>query len=260
MRVLLFANGPVGAALAGWLRETGADVVGAVVHPEGRRAAGEALLTALALPAERVFDGSTLDTPATLAAIQALAPDLGVSLYFGYILRRPLLDSFPRGVVNLHPSLLPHGRGAYPNVWAIVEGTPAGATLHWVDEGVDTGDIAAQREVPVDAWDTGETLYRKLNDAAIRLFRDSWPALAAGTLPRTPQPAGEFRAHRVKDVAAIDEIDLDAPTTARELLKLLRARTFPPYAGAYFRAEDGRRVGVQVVLEPEASPGEDRER
>lgn len=252
MRVLLFANGPVGAELAGWLRGVGADIVGAVVHPEGRRGAGEALMAALALPPERVFDGASLDAPGTLDAIRALKPDLGVSLYFGYILRRPLLDIFTRGVVNLHPSLLPHGRGAYPNVWSIVDGTPAGATLHWVDEGVDTGDIAAQRAVPVEAWDTGETLYRKLNAAATELFRESWPALVAGTLPRTPQPAGDFRAHRVKDVAGIDGIDLDAPTTARELLNLLRARTFPPYAGAYFRTEDGRRVGVQVRLDVDA--------
>lgn len=251
MRVLIFANGPVGASLTAWLRESGADIVGAVLHPAARRSAGDALLEALDLPKYRIFDGSTLQSPETLAAITALAPDLGVSLYFGYILRRPLLDLFPRGVVNLHPSLLPHGRGAYPNVWAIVDGTPAGVTLHWVDEGVDTGDIAAQREVPVDPWDTGESLYRKLSAAAQALFRDAWPALVADTLPRTPQPPGPHRAHRVKDVAAIDAIDLDAPTTARALLDVLRARTFPPYAGAYFRTDDGRRVEVRVRFEVE---------
>ena len=49
----------------------------------------DALLEALDLPKYRIFDGSTLQSPETLAAITALTPDLGVSLYFGYILRRP---------------------------------------------------------------------------------------------------------------------------------------------------------------------------
>lgn len=252
MKTLLFVNGPVAATLAAWLRGVGAEVVGAVLHPEARRSAGPELLDALALPEHRRFDGARLEAPETLDAIAALEPELGVSVYFGYILRRPLLQLFPRGVVNLHPSLLPHGRGAYPNVWAIVDGTPAGVTLHWVDEGVDTGDIAAQREVPVEAWDTGQSLYHKLNEAAAQLFRDSWAALQAGTLPRTPQPTTGFGAHRVKDVAAIDAIDLGAPTTARALLDLLRARTFPPYPGAYFRAPDGRRVDVRVELTPDS--------
>ena len=89
---------------------------------------------------------------------------------FGYILRPNFLRLIPRGCVNVHPALLPYNRGAYPNVWSIVDGSPAGVTIHFVDEGIDTGDIIAQAQVVIEPVDTGESLYRKLERGAVALF------------------------------------------------------------------------------------------
>src|SRR5690606_31461343 len=138
-------------------------------------------------------------------------------------------------------------RGAHPNVWSIVEGTPAGVTLHHVDDGVDTGDIIAQRRIPVEPTDTGQSLYARLEQASVELFRDTWPAIADGTAPRTPQPAEAGSSHRARDLAQLDEIDLDRTFTARALIDILRARTFPPFEGAHFTVE-GRKVGVRISL------------
>jgi methionyl-tRNA formyltransferase len=254
MRLIYFANNWLGWQALVWLRQgrlpADADVVGLVLHPAHKRRFGDELLAAAGLPPERVFTGDQLRDPAVLARIQALDADLGLSVLFDHILKPELLALFPRGVVNLHPALLPWNRGQYPNVWSIVEGTPAGTTLHYIDAGIDTGDIIAQREVVVDPADTGESLYRKLERASLALLQETWPALAAGTAGRRTQPPGGGSYHRTRDVDRIDEIDLDRSYTGRALIDLLRARSFPPYTGAWFRA-GGRKIHLRLTLEPE---------
>jgi len=150
------------------------------------------------------------------------------------------LSSFGRGVVNLHTGWLPFNRGAHPNVWSIVKQKPAGVTLHWMDTRVDTGDIIARKQVEVSAEDTGKSLYHKLETAALALLEQTWPTIEAGRAPRERQ-SGVSTSHRVRDLELIDEIELDRSYSARYLIDILRARTFPPYRGAFFRA-DGKRT------------------
>jgi methionyl-tRNA formyltransferase len=254
-RLLYLGNNWVGWRALEWLRETGQKIVGLVVHPGSRARHRDDIIRASGLSQDRVFDASCLDQTEVANAIFGLGPDLALSVYFGYILRPGFLQRVPRGVVNLHPAYLPYNRGANPNVWSIVDRTPAGVTLHWVDETVDTGDIIARRELPVDPVDTGGTLYHKLERAALDLLREAWPAVVAGTASRTPQePGGTF--HRVADLERLDRIDLDRTYTARQIMDILRARTFPPYRGACFEA-GGRRVFVTVRLEYAANDEDD---
>lgn len=247
MRIIFFGNNWVGWQTLKWLRKQPDPVVAIILHESARRKYGQQLLDEAGLDETCVFDAGTLETPETLARIDATSPDIGVSAYFGHILKPPVLGLLPRGCVNLHPALLPYNRGAYPNVWSIIDRTPAGATLHWIDPGVDTGDIIAQREIPVEATDTGETLHRKLERLSVDVFKDNWPSVVAGTAPRTRQLAGTGTGHRVRDVRQVDEIDLDKSYLARDLLDILRARTFPPHRGAHFRIGD-RKIFVEVKL------------
>lgn len=249
MRIIYLANNRVGWQILSWLKEQGEEIVGLVVHPPHKQKYTEEMIETAGLPDECIFDGSRLREPQTLDAIQTLQPDIGLSILFDYILKPAFLHLFARGVINLHPSYLPYNRGQYPNVWSIVENTPSGVTLHYIDEGVDTGDIIAQREVPVEPVDTGETLYHKLERASVSLFQAMWPAIKTGTTPRILQTHGEGTYHRTKDVEQIDYIDLDRSYTARDLINIIRARTFPPYKGAYIEeGEGGRRVYLRLQL------------
>lgn len=248
MKIIFFANNWTGWQVLAWLKSTKAEVAGVVLHPADRQRHGDEIRRAAGLPEDRLFNGATLREPATLNAIRALSPDIGVSVCFGYILREELLSIFPKGVINLHSALLPYNRGANPNVWSIVDGTPAGVTLHYVDKGVDTGAVIAQREVTVEPVDTGETLYKKLEKESLGLFQETWPLIKAGRAPRQTQKPGEGSSHKVEDLKAIDRIDLDKSYPAGKLLDILRARTFRPYAGAWF-TRNGRRVRVRIELE-----------
>mgnify|MGYP003693610905 CR=1 FL=1 len=73
-------------------------------------------------------------------------------------------------------------------------------TLHYIDPGVDTGDIIAQKESAVSAIDTGETLYRRLELAALVLFAETWPLVRAGQAPRRAQAPDAGTRHRARDV------------------------------------------------------------
>ena len=251
MRVLYFANNRVGLDVLRCLRAQGDDIAGLVVHPPGRSRFRDEMIEAAGLPDGCVFDGDMLRRPEVVERLAGLDAEIGLSVFFGYILRPPVISLVRRGCLNLHPAFLPHCRGAYPNVWAIVDRAPAGATLHYIDEGVDTGDIVARTEVPLLPTDTGETLYRRLERACVDLFAGTWPSVREGTAGRAPQGPGVGAAHRVADVGQLDRIDLDRQYTARELIDVIRARTFPPHPGAYFE-EDGARVYLRLELLTEA--------
>jgi methionyl-tRNA formyltransferase len=247
MRIVFLGNNRVALEVVKWLREQGEEIVALVVHAPEKQKCGPEIIQASGLDRSRVFDARDLNGRQTLQALQALEAEVALSVFFGYIVKAPFLELFPRGCLNLHPALLPFNRGAYPNVWSIVERTPAGATLHYIDEGIDTGDIVAQREVPVEAVDSGETLYGKLERACVELFVDTWPVFKAGKASRTAQARDSGSFHRTSDVEKIDCIDLDRSYTGRQLIDILRARTFGSHPGAYFMSE-GRKVFLRLQL------------
>lgn len=240
-------NNWLGRRLLEWLVEQGEEIVGLAVHPEEEGTYVDEICSVSGLGEEKIFDGSSLRDEETIEAVQNLEPDIGVSVLFGYILRPVFLDLFPKGAFNLHPAYLPYNRGAYPNVWSIVDETPAGVTFHRIDEDVDTGDILSQRRVEVRPADTGRSLYRRLEQAGLELFRSTWPRLMAGEIEGVSQDEEAGTKHYVRDVDDIDEIELDAKYRARDLINILRARTFPPHDGAYFE-EGGRRVYLRLEL------------
>lgn len=247
MRILFLGNNWVGWQVVKWLEEQGEQIVGLVIHPSEKRKYGDEIVDSAQVDPSCIFDGARIHRHETLEAIQTLKPDIGLSILFGYILKPEFINLFPAGVINLHPAYLPYNRGAYPNVWSIIDGTPAGVTLHYIDAGIDTGDVIAQLQVPVTPIDTGETLYRKLEEACLELFKQTWPQICSGEAPRMSQSAEAGTYHRTKDVRDVDHIDLDKQYKAGDLINILRARTFPPYPGAYF-IHEGRKVFLRLEL------------
>lgn len=142
--------------------------------------------------------------------------DFLVSFGYRYILAQDVLDRFPGRAINLHLSLLPWNRGMHPDVWAHVDGTPSGVTLHHIDAGIDTGDIITQREVAIAADDTLRGGYDRLMAASESLFIEHWPLLRTGAAPRTPQ-SGPGSYHRASDLERLQPLLIagwDTPVAA----------------------------------------------
>lgn len=247
MNTIFFGNNNAAVRCMKWMCENGHRPAGLVLNPPQTRRHADELIDASGLSDDFIFDGARLAEQQTMDALAALHPSIGLSVLYGKLIRPEVADLFSHGIVNLHPGFLPYNRGAYPNVWSILDRTPAGVTLHYIDAGLDTGDIIEQRMVEVLPIDTGRTLYHKLEIAMLELLKCEWPTVASSRNKRTPQDPSHGTYRRRNDVDDIDCIDLDSIVRAGDLIDLLRARSFPPYPGAYFEHE-GRRVNVVIDL------------
>jgi methionyl-tRNA formyltransferase len=150
-----------------------------------------------------------------------------------------VLSSPRQGVLGMHPTLLPQGRGRASIPSAILKDLrQTGVTLFKLDEGVDTGPILAQKAVPIAANETATTLYRRITDAHASLIRSSWPNLVDGSLALRPQDealATVWQGRTPEDGAILPSM------TAAEIDRLVRAVTHP-YPGAYWDGPTGRIV------------------
>ena len=205
------------------------------------------------LPPSCILRGGEFRTDSGQETLRGLELDYIVSIHFPYLVPAAVL-SLPRlGVLNLHPAFLPYNRGWHTASWAILDGTPFGATLHFMDEGVDTGDIVHQRELPIEPDDTADSLYRRVKGLELEVFREAWPSLEAGAARRTSQSADQGSAHARADLLRqeIRRLDCDAVVKAGELLRRLRAlTTSDPAEAAYFEA-DGSRFRIRVSIDRE---------
>ena len=123
-----------------------------------------------------------------------------ISYGYRFILKKEILDLFPDRAINMHISLLPYNRGADPNFWSFIEGTPKGVTIHYLDEVVDTGDIIIQKEIffVSPEVETLSSSYNKLQKEIQNLFFQNWSSIKNQTNNRTPQE-GISTSHKVKD-------------------------------------------------------------
>jgi methionyl-tRNA formyltransferase len=249
MKIFVMVDNWVGWQICKYLIAKNEDeIVGLALHPEKNRKFGAEILEACQLQPGKVFACPKKIPSETIVEIEKLQPDIILSVFWAYILPPVLFNIPPRGCINFHCSYLPYNKGANPNVWPIIEGTKAGISLHYIDEGIDTGAVIAQHEIPVEITDTGGTLYKKLIQAFPVLFSSNWNLVKSNCIKVLPQPSDEGTFHYRKDFKKLDEIDLEKSYTGKELINLLRARTFEPHPSAYFYAQ-GRKVFVRVSLE-----------
>ena len=224
MKVLLLADYWAGLQVARILIDSGDEIAGLVVHPPAmenkiNKGYTARIIEFLGLPKERVFSGEKVQNGECLDAIRALQPEIALVVFWGYILRPEVIAIPSKGCINFHLSYLPYNRGKHPNVWPFIEGTPAGVTLHYIDPGVDTGDIIAQEEIPLKSIDTAESLYETLTHEIVSLFKVAWPTIKDGTAPSILQNGENATSHYAKDLRTLDSIELDQYYLARHTLQ-----------------------------------------
>jgi methionyl-tRNA formyltransferase len=204
---------------------------------------------AAGLPVLEPPGGRDPELPGRLAALEA---DIGVSCAFGYLLPDPVLAAFPRGIINLHFSLLPAYRGAAPVQRALLDGAEVtGVTTFVIDAGMDTGPVLLAAEVPVRAGEDAGALTMRLAEVGARLTVETLDALEAGQVTPRPQPAeGASLAPKV----TAEEARLDFTWPAGRLADAVRA--FTPAPGAW-TTHRGRRLKITRAAPAKQSAGLD---
>jgi methionyl-tRNA formyltransferase len=178
-----------------------------------------------------VITPAKINTPESVAEIAAFGAELHVSMSYDQILREEILAVPPRGTLNCHAGALPFYRGRNPLTWALINGeTEFGITVHWVDLGIDTGDIVLQVKVPIGPKDTYASLLRIAEQECADVLARAVAEVHAGKAQRVAQssidPVGLYCCRRREG----DE-EIDWTTSAVQIDRFVRALV-PPGPGA----------------------------
>lgn len=199
----------------------------------------------------KIIQPKTLKDPEVLNAILATKGDIGVLAAYGKIIPRLLIDVFPKGILNAHPSLLPRWRGPTPVQATILAGDEkAGTTILLMDEKVDHGPILAKRELELinDGTKISNIDYVTLHDKLARLSAE----LMIKTLPRwfngevSPVPQDHSQATFCKKFTR-EDAKIDWSKSAVEIERMVRALNPEPGTWAEFGAQ-GLQVKVLKIL------------
>jgi len=172
---------------------------------------------------------SDLENPELVNQIILTNPVVGVVVDFGRLIPKNIIDIFPKGIINLHPSLLPKHRGAIPAVGTILDGDKiSGISVIVINEKFDNGAILLQVETPVLPDDIPATLYDRLFTLGSRVLTKAILEYVAGKVTPTPQPTGNYPYEKrlTKESGRIDWSESDD-----YLERFVRAMT--PWPGAW---------------------------
>ena len=216
------------------LVEAGHEVVLAVTQPDKPKGRGKEMqFTPVKECAMKfnipVFQPRKVREPECIEELRKYNADIMVVVAFGQLLPKEILEMTPYGCVNVHASLLPKYRGAAPIQWAIIDGEEVtGVTTMQMNEGLDTGDMLLKVEIPIEAKETGGSLFDKLSDAGAKLCVETLDKLQKKEI--TPIPQGETTTAYAK---MLDKQvgNIDWTKSAVEIERLIRGLT--PWPSAY---------------------------
>ena len=183
---------------------------------------------------------SDINDQDNVALLREIAPDFIFSFYYRNMIKPEVLAIPRHGALNLHGSYLPRYRGRVPVNWAVINGeAETGATLHYMVEKPDAGDIVDQEQVAIAFTDTAHDVFFKVTDAAVTVIGRAFPLLVNGTAARIPMDlkAGNYYGGRKPADGLIDWT-----RTAVQLYNLIRGVTHP-YPGAFTHL-DGKKVVI----------------
>ncbi|MCX7823660.1 MAG: methionyl-tRNA formyltransferase [Syntrophobacterales bacterium] len=190
MRLVIIGQAPFGRECLQALVNQGEEIVGAITVPDVPGAKKPNPFKELALELNiPLIQPKNLKNKELYEWVKDKRPDLLVLVFVTQFVSKEIIDLATYGGINYHPSILPKYRGGSAISWALINGEKeTGVTIHYIDEGVDTGDIILQESVPIDFGDTTVTLYyNKLFPLGVRLVSEAVKLIKEGRAPRIPQ-------------------------------------------------------------------------
>jgi methionyl-tRNA formyltransferase len=191
--------------------------------------------------------GTAFKEEDNIKKLKALDLDYIIGIHYPYLIPSNILNIPKIGFLNLHPAYLPYNKGWHTPSWAIIEGTLYGATLHFMAEQLDAGDIIHQKQCEIYSCDTANSLYQRVLNLEYEVFKEALPSLVSLKPNRTPQTfAGT--SHNKAQLKKLQKIELDESYNAEELINKLRALTTNRIEEAMYFEKHGKKYFVQVNI------------
>jgi methionyl-tRNA formyltransferase len=171
---------------------------------------------------ELIFRGNSFKE--NYEKIRKLNLDYIFGIHFPYIIPTEFLELPKIGFLNLHPAYLPYNKGWHTPSWAIIDETPYGATLHFMTENLDEGNIIHQKQIAVQPSDTAHTLYKRVMKVEEEVFFEAFDSIKNFS-PKSMKQTHKGTNHSKRDLKKVQEIDLNKTYSGKELINLLRGLT-----------------------------------
>jgi len=194
-----------------------------------------------------IITNKELYSEKSLNSLKKSESDYFILAWWPNIIKKNIYELPKIGTINFHPSYLPYNRGKHYNFWTIVEDTPFGVTLHFVDDKIDGGDIIFQKVIDKTWEDTGKTLYDKAKLAMVELFVDSFPKILNNDYKRRKQNLEINTYHFAKDLDKVCTLYLEKEYVLKNVLNILRARTFEGHPACFFY-DNNKKYEVRIDI------------
>lgn len=176
--------------------------------------------------------------------------DFGISALFGHVLPQALLEDNDCEIINLHPSLLPIGRGADPIPWSIIDQQKQGITIHIIDSGLDTGKILSQKEFTTDIGMNSGEIYDLATRLLLKELVEIFPSWIERRIEVSDQADHLGSIHKSKEFDKVRVINSYDVGTFADFLRRLQALTFSDGRKPLFIDESDRLWSINVSVTP----------
>ncbi|HCO66532.1 MAG TPA: hypothetical protein DIT04_02085 [Dysgonomonas sp.] len=200
------------------------------------------------LKKKKIYKGKDFFAEETINDLKKMDLDYIFGIHYPLIIPKEILTIAKIGFINLHPAFLPYNRGWHTPSWAIINNTKYGATLHFMSEKLDMGDIIHQIEIEISPDDTAHKLYSRVLKLEEELFKKALPDLLSLNPSRVPQDINLGDCHSKKDIKKIQQIELEQKVTYLEAIDKFRALTTNDVNEAAYFIKDGRKFVIQVNI------------
>jgi methionyl-tRNA formyltransferase len=250
MRVLFAGTGDIGIPTLRYLKAHH-ELVGVLTQPD-RPAGRHRELKAPAIkeelrclaPEVPMLQPESPRLPEVISWVRQLAPEVMVTMAYGRILPKELLEAPSLACLNIHASLLPRHRGASPIQAVIASGdTTSGVTIMHMAEGLDTGDMVLEKRIPLARRETAGSLSEKLADLAPLALSEAMDLLSCGNAPRFEQ---DHEQATVTGKIGREESLIDWSEPAAVLERKIRSLQPRPAAVASLEAASGELISLKI--------------
>jgi len=218
------------------LIKIGAEMVGVITKEESLQNADFVNLAPIAIENGIEYQYvKNINDANSVEFIKAIKPDIGFCLGWSQLIKKEVLDLFPKGVIGFHPAALPQNRGRHPLIWALVLGlNQTASSFFLMNQEADAGAILSQEPVAIEYADNARTLYDKVMQVAQKQIVELWKALCED---RAYPIRNEDIASNVWRKRNRQDGKIDWRMSSRNIYNLVRGLS-EPYVGAHFEYDN----------------------